>query len=466
MSTYKVLDRLWYANDPAGLEAELNSLGATGLNLQIALPRASREQTRWIFVQGATGVTASYKVLDQLWYANDPQGLENELNTIAAGGWNLALALPFAPREQTRWIYSQTSGGTGGTTTIAVGTTPITGGTSGQVAYDNAGVFGEAANFTIASGNPNVAASGAYQYNGVNALQMITASNDLFLGRSGNLTMTGTDNIAIGPNALAANTTGNYSVAIGTNALQTATTIGQNVAIGYAALANYNYTQGGNVAIGYNSMSGASATTPRNSVGVGQGTLLNSSAAGNVAVGNVALTANTTGVNNVAIGAGALTANTTGGTNVAIGANAMQGVGATAPGNSTAVGYQALLNNNGSNNVALGYAAANNITTGTNNVVIGYNSSAPSATASGQLNIANIIYGTGNTSTGNTVSAGLIGIGVQAPGAVLSIRASTTAAAHLNMAAGATPATPADGDMWYDGTHLNFRHGGTTTAIV
>lgn len=30
----------------------------------------------------------------------------------------------------------------------------------------------------------------------------------------------------------------------------------------------------------------------------------------------------------------------------------------------------------------------------------------------------------------------------------------------------ATNAAPADGDLWYDGTHLNFRHGGTTTALV
>lgn len=29
-----------------------------------------------------------------------------------------------------------------------------------------------------------------------------------------------------------------------------------------------------------------------------------------------------------------------------------------------------------------------------------------------------------------------------------------------------TNATPTDGDLWYDGTHLNFFHGGTTTAIV
>lgn len=29
-----------------------------------------------------------------------------------------------------------------------------------------------------------------------------------------------------------------------------------------------------------------------------------------------------------------------------------------------------------------------------------------------------------------------------------------------------TNSSPQDGDLWYDGTHLNFHHGGTTTAIV
>lgn len=29
-----------------------------------------------------------------------------------------------------------------------------------------------------------------------------------------------------------------------------------------------------------------------------------------------------------------------------------------------------------------------------------------------------------------------------------------------------TNSNPQDGDLWYDGTHLNFRHGGTTTALV
>ena len=30
----------------------------------------------------------------------------------------------------------------------------------------------------------------------------------------------------------------------------------------------------------------------------------------------------------------------------------------------------------------------------------------------------------------------------------------------------ATNAAPQDGDLWYDGTHLNFRHGTTTTVLV
>jgi hypothetical protein len=627
---------------------------------------------------------------------------------------------------------------------ITVGTTPIGGGTSGSVVYDNAGVIGEAANFTISGGNPNVTAGNAYLYNGVNALKMITGQSDLMLGNSGNLTMTGAYNVAAGWAALAAATTGGYNVAIGGNALGNDTTGQQNVAIGYNALnanvaGNYsvaigqgalayfsaasgnnvaigyaamgasgattpstsvavgygalqnnsgssnigvgynsglgiasgggniaigsnalsatttassliaigsnalqhytspssgsvaigqgalaaattgasnvaigytvlgnNTTGANNVAIGYNAMNAAGATAPTSSVAIGYAALQNNNASSNTAVGASAMVATTTGGNNTAIGSGALGANTTGTLNVAVGTNAMSGAGATAPTQSIAIGYQALSVNNasgnigigsnalaanttgsgnvaigsstlthnttggsnfglggnilnalttGSSNIAIGSAtatglidgtgnimlggtagnaivhgnynlfmgisagaaggditgciglglyslnkatgnynvtmgsycgqditsgigniligdsttyrgAANNLTTGSYNVLIGYNVGAPSITANGQLNIQNVIYGTGNTATGVTVSTGNIGIGVQAPGAVLSIRANTAAAAHLNMAAGATPTTPADGDMWYDGTHLNFRHGGVTSVIV
>ena len=51
------------------------------------------------------------------------------------------------------------------------------------------------------TGNLNMTAGQAYQYNGLKMLSAVTGLNDIFVGNAGNLTMTGTDNIAIGSNA-------------------------------------------------------------------------------------------------------------------------------------------------------------------------------------------------------------------------------------------------------------------------
>ena len=55
------------------------------------------------------------------------------------------------------------------------------------------------------------------------------------------------------------------------------------------------------------------------------------------------------------------------------------------------------------------------------NIIIGDSISFPSATDSNQLNIGNIIYGTDINGTGNTISAGNIGIGTQAPSEKLEV---------------------------------------------
>lgn len=66
----------------------------------------------------------------------------------------------------------------------------------------------------------------------------------------------------------------------------------------------------------------------------------------------------------------------------------------------------------GTYNTFLGYKAGDALTTGSKNVAIGYDVDLASNTADGQLTIQNIIFGTGNTGTGTTVSTGKIGIGV------------------------------------------------------
>lgn len=61
------------------------------------------------------------------------------------------------------------------------------------------------------------------------------------------------------------------------------------------------------------------------------------------------------------------------------------------------------------------------VTSGSNIIEIGYGSCNPSPTANGGMSIGNIIYGTGNTATGPSVSTGSIGIGTIAPGARFDI---------------------------------------------
>lgn len=61
-----------------------------------------------------------------------------------------------------------------------------------------------------------------------------------------------------------------------------------------------------------------------------------------------------------------------------------------------------------------------------------------------------------NTSTGQvTIVSG-----------ILSVAASVTGHASLNIPSGTAPTSPADGDMWYDGANVNFRVGGTTKTFT
>lgn len=61
--------------------------------------------------------------------------------------------------------------------------------------------------------------------------------------------------------------------------------------------------------------------------------------------------------------------------------------------------------------------------------------------------------------------AGKVGIAVPSPTANLDVTPSTTGAAALRIRSGATPTSPNTGDLWFDGTHLQFRNGATTYQI-
>ena len=162
----------------------------------------------------------------------------------------------------------------------------------------------------------------------------------------------GTDNIALGAHALASSQAGIRNIAIGTSALQNAVDIpaghdrvfvADSIAIGYQALMNMSPIDAGQSLI-------------------------------NMAIGNYALTANTTGYYNTAIGNATLSNCTSGYYNTAVGHYALAGFSGPASGhNNTAVGFLALQNNmSGLYNTALGSGAGGNIIVGDNNIYLGY----------------------------------------------------------------------------------------------
>lgn len=198
----------------------------------------------------------------------------------------------------------------------------------------------------------------------------------------------GSENIALGRAALSGLDIGSNNIAIGQTAMGNSSMGSFAIAIGTAALSNFNSP------IGY-------------AIGIGENALAN----------------NILGSESVAIGAFANANAGTSTRNTAVGTAA--GVGVTASDNSNNVlfGYYAgSALTSGSNNVLLGYQAGDGMTSGSNNIVIGYDIDAPSNTGSNQMTIGNLIFGTGLTSTGATVSTGSIGIGSSTPSARLAVK--------------------------------------------
>jgi trimeric autotransporter adhesin len=145
---------------------------------------------------------------------------------------------------------------------------------------------------------------------------------------------TGSDNIAIGTDALEVNTTGSDNIAIGPYAMDLNTTGSLNVALGYQALEK-NVSGERNIAIGYLSMQD------------------NTTGDYNVVLGDGAMPVNTTGYNNVAIGRNSLPDNTYEYGNTAVGYNAF--TTAANVFNSTAIGQGTPITS--SNQVRLGNTA-------------------------------------------------------------------------------------------------------------
>ncbi|BDX37346.1 hypothetical protein CYCD_07010 [Tenuifilaceae bacterium CYCD] len=161
-------------------------------------------------------------------------------------------------------------------------------------------------------------------------------SVNVFIGSEAGLTNTiGYANTALGEQALKSNTTGYGNVAIGRRPLISNISGIFNIAVGNTALF-YNQTGKGNVAVGSGAL--GSVTASDHSVAVGEGALILSLDSANVAVGPYALGYLRNGINNTAIGKKA---------NVAV----LMGT----YNNTTAIGYEAVVN--ASDQVVIGNAS-------------------------------------------------------------------------------------------------------------
>jgi hypothetical protein len=207
----------------------------------------------------------------------------------------------------------------------------------------------------------------------------IPANSDTFLGGSaGNLSASGTNNVAVGTNAMNALSSGSNNVVVGSNAGKAISSGGSHTALGNAAL--------------------KTMATGTNCTAVGASALELCTGNGNTAVGSGAGDAVSSATNNTLIGTNAGGAITTAPDNVAVGVNALSTL-STGTGKNTAIGEDALLNCTGNTNVAIGFNVGSAIGAGQTNVLI---SSGPGV--SGQSN--NVMIGSGAgafiTTSGNT----------------------------------------------------------------
>ena len=226
--------------------------------------------------------------------------------------------------------------------------------------------IGNGAGDALTTGGDNIAI-------GNNALSTAsTVSYNLAIGQNALSGVAGARNIAIGYSAMISATSAAYNTVMGIDACAGVMTgDGYNVAIGYqvaGALANGS----NNVLVGYSAAT--SITTGSNNTVVGAAAFTSAAidAGSNVAVGKGALTGGA-GSFNIAIGASALSVATACGHNIAIGYFTLSGGATSADGHNIAVGdYAADAVTSGVQNVVVGGYAFSAATTAAYNVAIGH----------------------------------------------------------------------------------------------
>lgn len=347
-----------------------------------------------------------------------------------------------------------TRGGTGtGTTTVGdilVGTgsntwTKLAHGTTAQrLAWDGSNIVWRDTAAASGGGSADSAifrkssSLGSVYTAYVSGTNNVVGTYSTILGQNTSPSVTGSRNVAVGYGAMLALTSGQDNMGIGTNSLQNNQTGSSNVAIGTTASGGSSTALTGTTSIGYQALK---ANTGNYNTAIGFNAASTSTSSTGIAAFGATALALGGGSNNTAIGQAA-SYNTTGAGN-------------------TSIGFSALyLNTSGMYNTSLGIQSDYTRTAGSYNVAIGAWVQNASTTGSGQLNIGNVLYGTGMYSTASNSSTpttlGSIGIGLTTPTARLMLPAGTTTAstAPLKFTSGTNMTTPENGAIEYDGTNL------------
>ncbi len=282
---------------------------------------------------------------------------------------------------------------------------------------------------------------------GTNAGNASQGANSIAIGNAAGITSQATEAIAIGTNAGAASQ-GASAIAIG-NGAGSANTVVSAVSIGTdAGKVNISGADPGSVCIGLNagkaftgggstglvaigpnagaaSISAQRCTFIGKSAGavniantntaIGNEALLllsgsGSGSASNTVIGNLAMSAHTTGSRNTAVGNSAFAGSTASACddNVAIGSSALAVVGVGADQN-TAVGSSAgVAVTTGDNNTFLGYLAGSGVTSGSFNTIIGTTGATSTVTGSNNLVFNISANGSGITSGSRNIAIGAV----------------------------------------------------------
>ncbi len=282
----------------------------------------------------------------------------------------------------------------------------ITGGTERLTVRANGNVgIGTSTPSSKLSVGGDIDLSGILKINGGRFISTYGGETNAFLGLgSGNQDYTGTNSLGIGYLTLSSMTGAVSATAVGSRALQDLTTGTNNTAIGQGTL-RYITTSSNNTAIGRQA---------------GNGLL---SGGSNTIIGSNAMQNTQYATNTIAIGASTLfQSNDAGQDSIFIGNSAGRGVNGGL--SNTFIGTSAGGTGvkTGGNNLLLGSHAGSNLNSGSNNIIIGGNNIfVPIPSANNQLNIGNLIYGTGLDGTLSTVSTGNVGIGTTTPSEKLTV---------------------------------------------